>query len=92
MFLLDEKWILGDFGLATFPDKPALTQEGRKLGPLHYLAPEMLNEPTTALGGPADVYSLGKTLWVAATGQRYPLPGEHRLEHATGHGLSRRVW
>jgi hypothetical protein len=37
----------------------------------------MLNDPKAADGRPADVYSLGKTLWVLATGQNYPLPGVH---------------
>jgi hypothetical protein len=36
----------------------------------------MLNNSATANGQPADVYSFAKTLWVLATGQRFPLPGE----------------
>jgi len=77
------RWAVGDFGLVSYPDKEALTEEGRKLGPLHYLAPEMLANPTTAAGGPADVYSLAKTLWVLATGQTYPPPGQQRVEVPT---------
>lgn len=77
------QWAIGDFGLVSYPDKEALTEEGRKLGPLHYLAPEMLANPATAAGGPADVYSLAKTLWVLATGQNYPPPGQQRMEIST---------
>jgi serine/threonine protein kinase len=39
---LNDDWCLGDFGLADFPDKAAVTKEGEKLGPQNYMAPEML--------------------------------------------------
>ncbi len=74
LYLLDGNWCIGDFGLVDFPNKEALTVPGRHIGPLYYLAPELLNNPESA-PGPADVYSLAKTLWVLATGQHYPLPG-----------------
>lgn len=77
VFFYDGRWCLGDFGLADFPLKDALTREGEKLGPAHYIAPEMLNDAVTADGAKADVYSLGKLLWKLATGQTYPLPGVH---------------
>ncbi|MCA9607143.1 MAG: protein kinase [Myxococcales bacterium] len=68
-------WAVGDLGLADFEAKRSTTAEGEKLGPAFFIAPEMLNTAKTADGGPADVYSLAKTLWVLATGQRFPLPG-----------------
>lgn len=71
---------IGDFGLVDYPEKEGLTEKHKQLGPRHYLAPEMFSNPTTAEGGPADVYSLAKTLWVLATGQRFPFPGEQRLD------------
>lgn len=74
-------WVIGDFGLVDYPEKEALTESDRKLGPLYYLAPEMLFNPKNANGELADVYSLAKTLWVLATGQTYPLPGEQRVEN-----------
>jgi len=77
LYWQDNQWCLGDFGLADFNDAEPITSSGQKLGPAHYIAPEMLNEAADAQGPPADVYSLGKTLWVLATGQRYPLPGAH---------------
>jgi serine/threonine protein kinase len=78
LFWFANRPAVGDFGLADFPGKEALTVSGRKLGPMFYIAPEMLNDPDTADGCPADVYSLAKSLWVMATGQTYPPPGEHR--------------
>ncbi len=75
LFLYNGSWAVGDFGLADFPGKESKTAIGEKVGPIYYIAPEMLNEAGTADGKPADVYSLAKTLWVFATGQKYPLPG-----------------
>ena len=80
LYFYDDEYVVGDFGLVDFPGKEALTEEGEKLGPAFYLAPEMLSRSQDADGGPADVYSLAKTLWVLATGQRYPPPGEHRID------------
>lgn len=77
---LGKTYSIGDFGLVDYPEKEGLTVKHKQLGPRHYLAPEMLSNPTTAEGGPADVYSLAKTLWVLATGQRFPFPGEQRLD------------
>jgi serine/threonine protein kinase len=77
LFRYEGAWSVGDFGLAHFEDKVAETKEGEKLGPMHYIAPEMLNEATNSDGKAADVYSLAKTLWVLATGQKFPLPGQH---------------
>lgn len=52
-----------------------LTRAGRPLGPAHYTAYEMIINPETADARLADVYSLGKTLWVLTTGQHYPPEG-----------------
>lgn len=78
IYLLEANWVLADFGIASFPGKEAMTEAGRKLGPMFYIAPEMLNSPDTADGRAADVYSLAKTLWVLLSGQTYPPPGEQR--------------
>jgi serine/threonine protein kinase len=80
LYLHDGKWVVGDFGLVSFPEKEELTEAGKKLGPMFYIAPEMLSNPHTADGNRADVYSLSKTLWVLASGQNYPLPGEQRAD------------
>ena len=68
LFVLDQNYVIGDFGLVDFPDKTPLTREGEKLGPTFYIAPEMLNDALNADGKLADVYSLAKTLWKLGTG------------------------
>lgn len=75
LYELDGSWMIGDFGLIALPDAAALTAEGRQVGPAHYTAYEMILNPTVADPHPADVYSLGKTLWVLATGQTWPPEG-----------------
>jgi len=75
LYELNGSWLIGDFGLVALPDAESLTAEGRQVGPAHYTAYEMILNPTTADPHPADVYSLGKTLWVLATGQTWPPEG-----------------
>ena len=70
---------LGDFGLVDFPGKSEITDRIEMLGPRFYIAPEMLIDAEDVDGGPADVYSLAKTLWVLGTGYSYPIPGEQRI-------------
>ena len=76
---LDGKPLIGDFGLVDYPGKEAVTESSEILGPMFYLAPEMMADAADLPSGPADVYSLAKTLWVLASGQQYPLPGEMRV-------------
>jgi serine/threonine protein kinase len=78
LFELDSRWVIGDFGLVTYPDKDPRTEHGRKLGPVDYMAPEMRRDADRADPGPADVWALAKTLWVLLTGLELPLPGTHR--------------
>ncbi len=86
----DGEWLVGDFGLVDVPDaSEKLTRTGRPLGPRYFMADEMIRGPATAAAGPADVFSLGKTLWVLAAGQRYPPAGPHSLSR---HGTSLGEW
>ncbi len=80
LFRLGGEWVVGDFGLVTWPGKSALTEPGQKLGPANFVAPEMVQDATAANAGPADVWSLAKVLWVLATGQTYPPPGQLRID------------
>jgi hypothetical protein len=63
----DGRVVLTDFGLATAPDDPGMTQTGIVLGSPEYLAPER------AVAGPvgpaADLWSLGATLYAAVEGR-----------------------
>jgi serine/threonine protein kinase len=90
LFELDGRWVIGDFGLVTYPEKDPRTEHGRKLGPTDYMAPEMRRDADRADPGPADVWALAKTLWVLLTGQELPLPGTHRAAEAA-HSLQERV-
>lgn len=86
LYELDGAWLIGDFGLVALPDTDGLTAEGRPLGPAHYMAYEMIRDPSSADAHAADVYSLGKTLWVLATDQRFP-PEGHQPASTRGFGI-----
>jgi serine/threonine protein kinase len=79
LFRHASRWVVGDFGLVTWPGKQALTEPGQKLGPVHFVAPEMVEDPVTADPAAADVWSLAKVLWVLGSGQNYPPPGQLRI-------------
>jgi Protein kinase domain len=79
LYEFDGRWLVGDFGLVALPDTEGLTAAGRPLGPAHYTAYEMIRDPSAANPHPADVYSLGKTLWVLATDQRFPPEGHQPI-------------
>jgi len=80
LFVLNDNAVLGDFGLVWFPEKSAVTDAVEVMGPLYYIAPEMMGDAAGKPAGPADVYSLAKVLWVLASGHTYPLQGEQRVE------------
>jgi serine/threonine protein kinase len=86
LYELNGSWLIGDFGLIALPDAESLTTDGRQVGPAHYTAYEMILNPMTAQPHPADVYSLGKTLWVLATGQAWP-PEGHQPVGMRGFGI-----
>jgi serine/threonine protein kinase len=70
----------GTLGLVKYPEQEQITRQGRPLGPYYFMAPEMRRHADTADGELADVYSLAKTLWSAATGRPDPPPGEIRSD------------
>lgn len=76
----DGHWLVGDFGLVADPSSDAITEGNRPLGPRHFCASEMVLRPAQADPGPADVYSLAKTLWVLAAGQRFPPDGHQAAD------------
>ena len=80
LFYYNERAAIGDFGLVAYPGKESITDTHERMGPLFYLAPEMISESDDAKAYPGDVYSLAKSLWVLATRQRYPLQGELRSD------------
>ena len=80
LYELAGAWLVGDFGIATYPGKPDRTHPKRKLGPLGFLAPEMLDHPQLAAPGPADVFSLAKSLWALACNESWPPQGQIPLD------------
>ena len=87
LYELDGQWLVGDFGLVDLPGGDDLTKSDKALGPANFTAYEVIAHPRTAASGPADVYSLGKTLWVLATGQNWP-PLGHQPADSLGFRLS----
>lgn len=81
LFIFEGRPVLGDFGLVDYADKDAKTHTSEVLGSRNFAAPEMENNARNASGGPADVFSLAKTLWVlAAQGRRNPPGGQIQMD------------
>lgn len=59
---------LTDLGLARRPDDSSVTKDGVMLGTPHYFSPEQARDPASA-DVRSDLYSLGATLFHAATGR-----------------------
>jgi Protein kinase domain len=75
LYVYEDSFAVGDFGLVALPDAEHLTAPGKVIGPANFVAYEMMERPLESDPAPADVYSIAKTLWVLATGQRWPPPG-----------------
>jgi hypothetical protein len=86
LYELHGKALVGDFGLIDMPDVEELTRTAQKLGPANFTAYEMILDPSRADPFPADVYSLGKTLWVLMTGINFP-PNGHQPADSPGYNL-----
>lgn len=82
LYELNGEWLVGDFGLLDIPGEDDLTQNGQRMGPAHFVPYELISDPVNADGGPVDVYELGKTLWVLATGLKWPPEGHQPAESA----------
>lgn len=72
LFVLDERWCVGDFGLVRNPAEKELTGEGEFWPRVGFIAPEMMDHPSTADGPAADVFSVAKCLWCLVVGDRPP--------------------
>ncbi|HKD99831.1 MAG TPA: serine/threonine-protein kinase [Planctomycetota bacterium] len=58
---------VADLGLARRPDDASVTKDGTTLGTPHYVSPEQARDPVSA-DARSDLYSVGATLFHAATG------------------------
>lgn len=73
LLMLADRPLIADFGLVTTPeDVGDLTARRNKLGSNFYIPSELINDPAAAADEPADVYSLGKTIWVVLSGRSLP--------------------
>lgn len=77
LFKFKEHWSVGDFGFIEFEGKSHQTAPGEKIGPMHFIAPEMLLGVEGSDGKLADVFSIAKTLWVLLSGANFPIPGSY---------------
>lgn len=74
---LDDRLCFSDFGLVKFPARGDLTPPKEPVGPKFTMAPEMRRKAAEAAGGPADVFSFAKTLWIALTGEKMGFDGQY---------------
>ncbi len=84
LLALDGRLCFSDFGLVKFPKRGDITLPRRDVGPKFTMAPEMRRNAVNAKGGPADVYSFSKTLWIALTGQPLAFDGQYSAETYLG--------
>lgn len=87
IYLYNNRFCLGDFGLVEFPDNSNnFTRSDKGLGAIFTIAPEMKRNPKDADGKKADVYSLAKTLWMFLTLDEKGFDGQYNFLDST-HGL-----
>lgn len=77
LFCFEGRFVFGDFGLASFPEKSGVTKQGEPMGPFAYISPEMLSQPNDADPFKSDVYSFAKTVWTVLTGEKFPFSGQY---------------
>ncbi|MEG3143788.1 protein kinase [Sphingomonas sp. RT2P30] len=77
ILVLDDRLCFSDFGLVKYPTRPGITPARQDVGPKFTMAPEMRRVAAAAAGGPADVFSFAKTLWIGLTGQPLGFDGQY---------------
>ena len=79
--VVNDEFLLADFGLVSLHTGHVnITRANKKLGPMFSIAPEMLRNPKTANGAKADIYSLGKTLWMLLMDDEKGFDGQYSWE------------
>lgn len=82
MLRLDGRLCLSDFGLVKFPRRGEITPARSDVGAKYTMAPEMRRDAARSEGGPADVYSFAKSLWIALTGETRGFDGQYSPDGA----------
>ncbi|MCB0212257.1 MAG: protein kinase, partial [Anaerolineae bacterium] len=91
----DGSVFLSDFGLVRLLDQPGLTQTGRLIGTLEYMAPEQVRGDSHQVDHRADIYALGCVIYEMLTGRppftatqlprahldKQPIPLTHFVSH-----------
>jgi len=78
LLINNKNWpLFSDFGLATFKAKSNITTRNEKVGPRWTIAPEMERTAASSAPDKADIYSFGKTLWVALSRHEQGFEGEY---------------
>lgn len=77
ILILDNKPVIADFGLVTFPHKKDISNKNEKIGPKWTIAPEMERISSVAEYKKADIYSLAKTIWMIITKQWQGFEGQY---------------
>lgn len=77
LFFFENTYRFADFGIAKFPDSAGLTTSTEPMGPLGYMADEMMHNSESANPFKADVFSLAKSLWALLADQPYPFLGQY---------------
>lgn len=78
MLWLDNSACIGDFGLVDYPEKQDLTGDCEELGPRWTMAPEVRRFGREADPGPADVYSIAKSLWMLVMNSQKGFDGQYQ--------------
>jgi serine/threonine protein kinase len=71
----EDRWVVGDFGLARLPEESERRLTGSRLGPFGYMPDELFADAMKADPFSADVFQLGKSLLVLASGLTDPPQG-----------------
>jgi serine/threonine protein kinase len=75
LYRYQDRWVVGDFGLAHVPDESERRLTGSRLGPFGYMPDELFADAMNADPFRADIFQLGKCLLVITTGLTDPPQG-----------------
>lgn len=78
IFLVEDKWKIGDLGLIEMRDKQTLDKKGEFIGPRGWISPEVMNKYLTegvdelsfdcTIDHQSDIFQLGKVFWYILQG------------------------
>jgi len=75
-----DKWCFADFGLVSYDKKVDLTSTRERVGPNLSMAPEMRRNAHNADSKSADIYLMGKTLWMLLANKEDGFDGPYKRD------------